>query len=295
MAKKQKVVPVEDGSLINRLLTAFEQARHIDEHGREYWLAREYSEILGYTWEGFEGVINRGKAALADEGTSVDDHFRHVSKMIQLGKGGMRDVGDIELSRRGCYISGLNGDPRKKTAIAAVQRYFVEQTRKQEINEILDAVGEDRDRLEAHMKLEVTETELKGEVASRVSRPDDHFEQIKKRGHKALFDKAPDKVKEDWGVPVDRELADFADPVIVKGMDFAASLTARQVRENQNLKGVNKIGAVNEENHKGVRRVMTDSGSFPEKMPPVGDIRDIQGRLEKQRLKLAKRNSEDRN
>jgi DNA-damage-inducible protein D len=86
-----------------------------------------------------------------------------LSKII-FGKGGQRDIGDIQLSRRACYLVGINGDPRKKESIAAVQRYFVEQTRKQEIQEILDAAGSDRDRLEVCQKLEETEREMKSEA-----------------------------------------------------------------------------------------------------------------------------------
>src|SRR5262249_39797164 len=148
-------LPAEGGSLIERLLVAFEQARHVDEHAREYWLAREYAEILGYKWQSFEAVMTRGRTALSQEGMLVDDHFTDVRKSIPVPKGGQRDIGDIELSRRACYLIGINGDPRKKDTIAAVQRYFVEQTRRQEIADMLDAAGLDRDRLEAHRKLEV--------------------------------------------------------------------------------------------------------------------------------------------
>src|SRR5438552_2822542 len=98
MAKKSKIPTIhEDVSLINRLLMAFEHARKVDDQGDEYWLAREYGEILGYQqWRNFDLVIERGKAALANEGLSVDDHFAHVRKMVPVGSGAERDVGDIE-------------------------------------------------------------------------------------------------------------------------------------------------------------------------------------------------------
>jgi len=54
------------------------------------------------------------------EGSVIDNHFRHVSKMVHLGSGAERDIGDIELTRRARYLIGTNGDPRKKAAIAAV-------------------------------------------------------------------------------------------------------------------------------------------------------------------------------
>ncbi len=69
-------------------------------------------------------------------------------------------------------------------------------------------------------------------------------------------------------------------------MDFATELTTEQVRSDEKLKGVTKIGQVNEDNHAGVREMMTERGIFPEKLPPAGDIREVEGRLEKQRAKL---------
>lgn len=291
MAKRQKTPPAlpEDGSLIKRVLTALEHARRVDDQGNEYWLAREYGQILGYTWEGFERVIERGKAALAAEGGAAEDHFRHVSKSIPVPKGGTRDIGDIELTRRACYLVGINGDPRKKESIAAVQRYFVEQARRQEIADMLGIAGADRDRLEAGRKLDATRRDMKDVVSPRLTRPDDHYEQIKRRGERALFDKSPDKMKDDLGIPPEREIFDFADPVIVKGMDFAAALTTRQVRADETLQGVAKIGDKHAENNSGVRRVMVEGGQPPEKVEAVEDIRVVQARLDKQRSKLLKR------
>jgi hypothetical protein len=49
VAKKNSVVNPAAGRLIDRLQVAFEQARRADDAGREYWLAREYGAILGYT------------------------------------------------------------------------------------------------------------------------------------------------------------------------------------------------------------------------------------------------------
>lgn len=288
MPRKTQLVETRGGSLIERLLVAFEHTRRVDEREREYWLAREYADILGYSWEGFAGPVQRGKAALAGEGEGADDHFRHVSKSIAVPKGGQRDIGDIELTRRACYLIGINGDPRKKDTVAAVQRYFAEQTRKQEIHEMLSLASSDADRLAACQKFNATEAELKEVAAPRLTRPGEHLDQIKRRGHKGLFNASPETVKAKLNIPADRQIEDFADPAIVKGMDLATHLTARRVRDDESLTGVSRIGAVNEHNHKGVRRVIVDSGVFPEAMPSAGDIRDVQARVEKQRAKLAR-------
>jgi DNA-damage-inducible protein D len=292
MAKKQEVAAVEDESLIRRILVEIEHARKSDEQGREYWEARELARILSYKWQAFEGVIERAKAACAEEGEAVEDHFTHVRKMVPIGSGAERDLPDIELTRRACYHVGISGDPRKKATIAAVQRYFVEQTRKQEIREMLGVAGADADRLAARQKLADTEKELTELAAPRVMRPDVHLQQIRDAGHEALMGKSSSQIREHLGVPDGRDLMDFADPLLVKGSDFATAITNRQLRNDEKLSGVRKISETHAENHADARGMLTKRGLMPGKLPPVEDIRKIQGRLDKRRAKLASRQAD---
>lgn len=46
-------------------------------------------------------------------GTPVSDHFREVTKMVQLGSGAKRSVKDYMLTRYACYLIAQNGDPKK--------------------------------------------------------------------------------------------------------------------------------------------------------------------------------------
>lgn len=284
--KKAKLPAAPDVALIERLHADFEAAKQTDENGDEYWLARRYAEILDYSWEGFQDVIERGKAALQSRDGPATDHFRHVSKMITIGKGGRRDIGDIELSRRACYLVGINGDPRKKDTIAAVQRYFVEKTRK---HEILEQVTADAERLHVRDRLEKNRSDLRLESASRgVS--DHGFNSIINAGNEALFKQAPTKTKTALGVPDGREIEDFADPVLVAGMALGTAMTAHQTRA-KDLKGTTPIAKENAENHTSVRKALTDRKIIPEKLPPAGDIKQVEERIERQRKKLAKRSS----
>ena len=113
----------------------FEDIKHIDENGNEYWLARELKDIFEYTqWRRFENTIDKAKMACKNSNVSIEEHFANIGKMISLGKGGKRNVGDYKLSRYACYLIAQNGDSRKEV-IALAQTYFAIQTRKQELNE----------------------------------------------------------------------------------------------------------------------------------------------------------------
>ena len=113
----------------------FEDIKHIDENGIEFWYARELQSVLNYKeWRKFENVINKAKESCENSDITVFDHFVDVDKMVQIGSGAERKQKDYKLTRYACYLIAQNGDTRKKV-IARAQTYFAIQTRKQEISE----------------------------------------------------------------------------------------------------------------------------------------------------------------
>ena len=114
---------------------SFEDIKHIDENGFEYWYARELQLVLDYKeWRKFEGVVQRAMKACKSSDINILDHFVGTDKMVRIGSGAERMQKDYKLTRYACYLIAQNGDPRKEV-IALAQTYFAIQTRKQEINE----------------------------------------------------------------------------------------------------------------------------------------------------------------
>ena len=114
---------------------SFEDIKHIDENGIEFWYARELMPILQYSnWQNFEKIIDKAKISCENSGISVFEHFIDVNKLSKRANNAEVEIKDYELTRYACYLIAQNGDNRKKV-IALAQTYFAVQTRKQEITE----------------------------------------------------------------------------------------------------------------------------------------------------------------
>ena len=80
---------------IAKLNKSFEEYAYVQD-GIDYWLARELQELLGYAdWRNFLNAVEKAKESCKITGEAVIYHFVDITKMIELGKGGKREVEDI--------------------------------------------------------------------------------------------------------------------------------------------------------------------------------------------------------
>ena len=126
----------------------FEDIKHIDEYGNEFWYARELQKVLEYKdWRNFKKVIDKAVISAKNSVLNEKDWVVEVNKPIKTGKGKKEIIKDYKLSRYICYLIVQNADPSKEV-IALGQTYFAIQTRRQEITmQEYDSLSDDEKRL----------------------------------------------------------------------------------------------------------------------------------------------------
>ena len=132
--------------------------------GYQFWNARELQTVLQYKeWRTFEAVIQRAMVSCQSSGYIITDHFVAGHKMINLAKGATREVTDYKISKYGCYLVAMNGDPVQKEMIAFAQAYFASVTcQYEEIKERLEY----ENRIDRRDALRETEKEFSSNMVN---------------------------------------------------------------------------------------------------------------------------------
>ncbi len=88
-------------------------------------------------------------------------------------------------------------------------------------------------------------------------------------------------------VPKSRPLADFLPVITIKAKDFANEITNFNIKKDD-LRTESTITREHIKNNQDVRKVLTDRGIVPEKLPPAEDIKKVERRVQSEQKKLPK-------
>ena len=93
-----------ENKISKTVLPVFEQIKHTDNKGNEFWMARQLSKALGYTdFRNFSSVIEKAKEACKNSGQKIADHLVEVNEVVAVGSGATNHYPSYKLSRYACY------------------------------------------------------------------------------------------------------------------------------------------------------------------------------------------------
>ena len=265
----------------------FESIKHINEYGEEYWLARELQSVLEYArWENFSKAIDRAQKACANTGFDVDDHFREVTKMVQLGSGAERAVDDVMLSRYACYLVVMNGDPNKEV-IAVGQTYFAVKTRQQELIEKYEELSEDQKRLAIRNEMKRHNIALADAAHDAgVIEPKD-YAIFQNKGYQGLYGGLGVKeIHARKGLKKSQKILDHMGSTELAANLFRATQTEEKLRR-ENIQGKAAANQTHYEVGRKVRQTIQElGGTMPEDLPtPEKSVQQIEREVERKKLK----------
>jgi DNA-damage-inducible protein D len=269
---------------------SFEGLKKANEHGAEYWSARDLQPCLGYTqWRRFEEAIKRAIASCEQSGNDPSYHFAGSGKPIIGGKGAIQNVADFHLSRFACYLIAQNGDPRKPE-IALAQKYFAVQARRQELS---DQLAADQERLDMRRQTAEEFKALSGaaEDAGVQSRM---FGVFHDAGYKGLYGGMGSKaIKSRKGIPEKENLMDRMNATELAANQFRMTQT-REKLNREGIHGQQKAIDVHEQVGREVRAAIKKiGGDLPETIAPAEHIKQVEQRVKSSppRLTLEERDA----
>lgn len=255
---------------------SFENLKKQNEHGAEFWSARELQPLLGYKqWRRFEDAIKRAITSCKQSGNEPDYHFAGAGKPIKGGKGAVQVVEDYHLSRFACYLIAQNGDPRKPE-IADAQKYFAIQARRQEMS---DALTADVERLEIRKQTSEEFKALSG-AAREAGVQDRMFGIFHDAGYKGLYGGIGNAaIKQRKEIPKKDNLMDRMDTTELAANQFRMTQTRDKLAQeqvNNQQQAIRAHETVGKEVREAIKRI---GGVMPENIPPAEHIKKVEKRI----------------
>lgn len=262
----------------------FENIKHVDECGNEYWLARDLSKVLEYKdWRNFQKVIDKAITSAQNSVSFEENWIVEITKPIKTGKGKEEFIKDYKLTRYICYLIVQNADPSKEV-VAMGQTYFAIQTRKQEITEQeYDSLSDDDKRFyQRRLTKQGNYTLQKVATSAGVK----NMAEFHNAGYKGLYDgETADDIFKRKKLRYREDILDNMNEDELIANLFRINQTKQKLLRD-NVQGEKEAKDVHYEVGKKVRKVIADIGGImPEEMPtPKKSLKELE--KEKKQLEI---------
>ena len=262
----------------------FERIKRINEHGAEFWSARELARVLEYSeFRHFLPVIEKAREACLKSASKVEDHFEQIIEMVAIGSGAQRPIEDWRLSRYACYLIIQNADP-SKPLVALGQTYFAVQTRRQELADE-EAQAEGRKRLLLRQEMKTHNKRLAGAAKEAgVIQPVD-YAVFMDHGYRGLYGGLGMRdIHRRKGLKQKQHILDHMGSTELAANLFRTTQAEDKLRR-ENVQSKDRAGQIHKEVGRKVRQTIRElGGTMPENLPTAESIRMVENR-EKKRLK----------
>jgi DNA-damage-inducible protein D len=262
-------------------INIFEQIKKINEHGVEYWSARDLYKALDYTdYRNFLKVINKAKEACKNSHQDIHNHFVEANDMVSIGSGAERPIDTVYLTRYACYLIIQNSDPSKEI-IAIGQTYFAIQTRRQEE---ADNVIEDQKRVALRGEIKKHNTSLAEAAENAGVRNYGKFQNF---GYKGLYGglDASD-IHEKKKLKKSQKILDHMGSEELAANLFRATQADAKLRR-ENILGENNANLTHYRVGQKVRKTIEElGGTMPEELPCPDSVEKAKTRIKKSGKKL---------
>ena len=254
----------------------FEDIKHIDEEGGEYWEARELQRVLEYTeWRNFLKIIEKSKLACENSNYVVNEHFVEFNKMVNIGSKTTRKIEDYKLSRYACYLIVQNADP-KKEVVALGQTYFAIQTRRQELSEKeYNLMSEDEKRLYQRDLTRKGNYSLNKAAALAGVK---NFDKFHNAGYKGLYGgESADDIAKRKGLRYREDILDNMGSEELADNLFRIVQTESKLK-NDNIHEENIANSIHYIIEKNIREIIVkNGGTMPENLPtPSKSLKELE-------------------
>lgn len=246
------------------------------QNGQAYWFASDLQVMLGYSdYKSFKKALDRAIKACISLNIDHFTNFRHATRMVDG-----TEVEDCKLTRFACYLTVMNGDP-KKPEVAAAQVYFAEQTRRFELT---FRSGDDFERLVIRDELADNNKSL---CSTAKAAGVNDYAKFTNAGYLGMYNMPNWQLANHRGIDSKNILNHMGRAELAANL-FRTTMTEERIK-NHKIKGQQALEQTHYEVGRKVREfVASETGKKPEQLPVERPIPDVKKEIKAGYRKMLK-------